>query len=68
MRWAYAGEGIQLPKVLQPAADPIYALLVYMLRRSDGLATSLSKRDQQPDNLPEQGSGGSGVRIVSQFI
>lgn len=68
MIWAYAGEGLHLPNTPRVAADPIYALLVYMLRRSDGLATSLSKQDQQSDDPPEQGSGGRGVRIVSPFI
>jgi len=51
---------------LDARAWPVYALLVYMLRRSDQLATSLASRPMEPGD--EDDPEPPAVRIQNQFL
>jgi hypothetical protein len=65
LNWQYNGTGLRLPS---PSAsfDPLYSLLIYIMRRCDTLATSLvSNKDE--DSL-QQVPSKNNVHIVSNFI
>ena len=44
LNWSFADEGYPSPQTTSSEADTVYALLVYILRRCDGLATSLASK------------------------
>jgi hypothetical protein len=68
MRWSNA-DADESPKWmhLPDEAWPVYALLVYMLRRSDQLATSLASRPVAPDDEADEPEPAP-VRVQNNFL